>query len=287
MAELSGMNDRSIANPGISDFGELARSIREHRAILFVGAGASMSVGLPSWRELIEHMAKELGVEADAFSGSGGHHTLAEFYRIKQGSIGPLRSWMDRHWKVSEDEVRRSKIHDLIVDLEFPIIYTTNYDRNLEVAFEIHGKPFVKVANARDIAKAVDGVTQIVKFHGDFDDDQSLVIAETDYFDRLSFDTPLDIKFRADALGKTVLFIGYSMSDMNIRLLLHGLWKTWRESGYESNRPKSFVFMTRSDPAQQAVLGQWGISMLSGEDDDPEEALTAFLAKLKDAVSQE
>ena len=245
-----------------------------------------MSVGLPSWRELIEHMAKDLGVEPDDFSGSSSHHTLAEYYRIRQGSIGPLRSWMDRHWKVSEAKVKKSKIHELIVALDFPIIYTTNYDRNLEVAFELHEKPFAKVANARDVAKAVDGVTQIVKFHGDFDDDQSLVIAETDYFNRLSFDTPLDIKFRADALGKTILFIGYSMSDMNIRLLLHSLWKTWRESGYESSRPKSFVFMPHAEPVQQAVLGQWGITSLTEDSDDPEEALTTFLTKLKNAVSR-
>src|ERR671938_844886 len=137
------MNDSGSGRPGTSDFEELAHSIRQRRTILFVGAGASMSVGLPSWRELIEHMAKELGVEPDDFSGSSSHHTLAEYYRIKQGSIGPLRSWMDRHWKVSEDKVKKSKIHELIVALDFPIIYTTNYDRNLEVAFELHEKPFV------------------------------------------------------------------------------------------------------------------------------------------------
>src|SRR5438067_11983578 len=191
------MNDRNT--PGASHFEELASSIREHRAILFVGAGASMSVGLPSWRELIEHMAEELGVESEGFSGSNSHHTLAEFYRIKQGSIGPLRSWMDRHWKVSEEKVRNSKIHELIVAMEFPIIYTTNYDRNLEAAFEIHQRPFVKVANARDVAKTVEGATQLVKFHVDFDYDQSLVIADSDYFRRLSVGSSLVSKFRADA----------------------------------------------------------------------------------------
>ncbi|TIQ16998.1 SIR2 family protein, partial [Mesorhizobium sp.] len=87
----------------------------------------------------------------------------------------------------------------------------------LEVAFEVHDRPFVKVANAKDIAKVNGEGTQIIKYHGDFDDDASLVLAESDYFERLSFESPLDVKFRADALGRTVLFIGYSMSDMNIR----------------------------------------------------------------------
>lgn len=265
-----------------SHIDELAGAVRARRAILFAGAGLSMSVGLPSWQELIDHMSEELGVSPASLSTPGvTYQTLAEYYRIKEGSIGPLRSWMDRHWKVSEERVRSSRMHALIVELGFPIIYTTNYDRNIEAAFAAHGCAFVKVANARDIVKTREGVTQIVKFHGDFDDDQSLVLTETDYFNRLSFDSPLDVKLQADALGRTVLFIGYSMSDMNIRLLLHRLWRTWRTSGYEKERPKSFVFMMRGNPLQEAVLSQWGITALSGESDDPEQALTQFLEDLR------
>lgn len=264
---------------------ELVTSIRERRAILFVGAGVSMSVGLPSWQMLIEHMAKDLDLDEDVVASPNvTYQMLAEYYRLRHGSIGPLRSWMDRNWKVSHEKVEASRVHDLIVALDFPIIYTTNYDRNLEVAFDVHERPYVKVANARDVAKSTGDATQIVKFHGDFDDDASLVLAETDYFDRLSFDSPLDIKFRADALGRTVLFIGYSMSDMNIRLLLHRLWHTWKQSGYEHDRPRSFVYMARANPVQEAVLARWGITVLGGGGDDPEEALCAFLAELREKV---
>ena len=42
---------------------------------------------------------------------------------------------MDRTWSVSEERVRGSRLHELIVELDFPLIYTTNYDSNLEVAF--------------------------------------------------------------------------------------------------------------------------------------------------------
>jgi hypothetical protein len=164
------------------------------------------------------------------------------------------------------------------------MIYTTNYDNNLEVAFRLHKRDFVKIANTRDLAKPAEGLTQIVKFHGDFDDDQSLVIAETDYFDRLSFDSPLDIKFRADALGRSLPFIGYSLTDMNIRLLLHHMWKAWRSSGYEESRPGSYVFMPDPDPMQVAVLSQWGMTVLSEEAKDPQTALVQFLTKLDQAV---
>ena len=133
----------------------------------------------------------------------------------------------------------------------------------------------------RDIAHADTAATQIVKFHGDFDDDASLVLAETDYFERLSFDSPLDIKFRADALGRTILFIGYSMGDMNIRLLLHRLWQTWTRSNCAGDRPPSFVFMPQSNALQEAVLGRWGLTALTGEGENPEQALCSFLADIE------
>ena len=41
--------------------GDLARAIRERECILFAGAGVSMTVGLPSWRTLMDHMGAQLG----------------------------------------------------------------------------------------------------------------------------------------------------------------------------------------------------------------------------------
>jgi hypothetical protein len=264
---------------------DLVTAIRNRQAILFAGAGVSMTVGLPSWRTLIEHVVKELGLDPDAVAGADVNYlTLAEFYRIRMGSIGPLRSWMDRSWTIPDETLRTSRVHELIGRLDFPIIYTTNFDRNLETSFQLQGKDFVKIVSAKDIARVRDGVTQIVKFHGDFDDDQSIVIAETDYLDRLSFESPLDIKFRSDALGKTILFVGYSLSDLNIRFLLHRLWKTWRESGYERDRPRSYVFMMRPNAIEEAVLDQWGIRVITGDAHQSGTALETFLSQLAEAV---
>jgi hypothetical protein len=261
----------------------LAAAIEHRRAILFVGAGVSMSVGLPSWKALIDHLLHELDLDPKVIDGMrDGYQMLAELYRLKQGGIGSLRSWLDRNWKVSEDKVAMSELHKLIVELNFPAIYTTNYDRNLETAFEVHARPYAKISNAKDIASAKDGVTQIIKYHGDFADDSSLVITETDFLDRLSFDSPLDIKFRSDALGRTILFIGYSMSDPNIRLLLHRIWQTWERSGHKDDRPPSFVFMPSQDPVQEALLARWGITVLTPHSENGlDNALVDFLWELR------
>src|SRR5690606_27048665 len=109
------------------------------------------------------------------------------------GSIGKLRSWMDVEWHSAgkRQAVAESAIYRSIVELEFPVIYTTNYDRYLEWALEAHGKKFVKIINVADLVSAPSDAVQVVKFHGDFDDDESIVLTESSYFERLDFESPL------------------------------------------------------------------------------------------------
>jgi hypothetical protein len=213
---------------------------------------------------------------------------LAEYYRLTRGGIGPLRSWLDRNWRVDPEKIAASELHKVVVDLGLPTIYTTNYDRNLEPAFDVHGRSYVKISNAKEMASAATGVTHIIKFHGDFDDDASLVLTETDFLNRLAFDSPVDIRFRADALGSTLLFIGYSMSDPNIRLLLHRIWQTWEQSGHRQDRPKSFVFVAQRNRVQEAVLANWGITTIGApEGITPDEALTRFLIEIRECLDQQ
>jgi len=260
---------------------DLARAIRERQAILFAGAGISAGLGAPTWSGLMGRIGEELEFDPDVFARPGvSYLTLAEYYKIQKSSIGSLRSWMDNHFNASEEALRASIVHRLILDLDFPIIYTTNYDRNIENFYRFNSRAFRKIADVYDISKVRDGETQIIKLHGDFDNDESIVLTETQYFDRLSFESPLDIKLRADALGKTILFVGYSLNDINIRLLLYKLWRTWTDSGHGERRPKSYIFLSRPDPIQEAVLAKWGIISLSYEADDPGTALNKFLAEL-------
>lgn len=263
---------------------DLARQIRERRVVLFAGAGLSMSLGLPSWRELIAHMAEDLGYDPDVLVGPGADYLLvAEYYKLTKNHIGPLRSWMDRQWNVTDATLEASKAHNFLVDLDFPFIYTTNYDRNIERSFYLKGKRFSKITSMLDISSASANLPHIVKFHGDFDDDNSLVLTESDYFDRLNFESPLDIKFRSDVLGRSILFVGYSLADLNLRLLLYKMQKMWDTSGYASQRPPSYIFLLRPDPVQERVLESRGVKAIISDSDEPLDALPRFFRHLLDS----
>jgi SIR2-like domain len=266
---------------------DLARSVAERRAVLFAGAGLSIPLGVPSWEDLVQRMCQHLNIDPESVTGPDGYRALAEFYRLEHGSVDLLQRWMDQEWDALKGRVSNSLAHQLIVALGFKTIYTTNYDRNIEASFDVCGQDFAKIANAGDLARADPSQTHIIKFHGDFEDIDSLVITETDFFDRLRFESALDIKLRADALDKTVLFIGYSMSDIHIRLLLHHLWRTWQRSGYIGDRPKSYIFMTHRDRLQARVLEQWGVIALTSRDPNAEQATTHFLQVLNDKVARQ
>ena len=241
-----------------------------------------MNIGLPSWGELIEEIASSVEYDPNIFRLLGDHLTLAEYYELSKGSLGELRSRMDTQWH-SDDKrraVRESEIYRLLINLPFNIIYTTNYDRYLEWACESQGKEFIKIKNVGDLVHVSDNKLQIIKFHGDFDDDQSIVLTESSYFERLSFESPLDIKLRADVLGKTILFLGYSLSDINMRLLFYKLHKLWDSSPYKKARPNSYIFLTRPNPVQEAILKKRGIEPIISPTDDPSEGIKEFLAEL-------
>ncbi|MEJ1170745.1 SIR2 family NAD-dependent protein deacylase [Variovorax sp. CCNWLW235] len=267
----------AVQKPDDEKLAQLREAHRRGKVVLFVGAGISMGLGLPPWSALIEHMARELGIDARSFGDKGGYLTLAEYFRLRHGSIGPLRSWMDREWHRGDVRVESSRIHELLAKGRFPIIYTTNYDRWLETAFEHHKVKYTKIVSVADLAKLHPGVTQIIKFHGDLEDDASIVLDESSYFARLDFESPLDIKLRADVLGRSVVFIGYSLADVNIRYLFYKLSRLWKQSVPDVAQPVSYLFSPSANEVQQAVLAQWGIEMIPLARDDPSKALIEFL----------
>lgn len=255
----------------------LARAVRDRKVVLFVGSGVSQNLDLPSFGQLMRQIANRLNFDPDVFQTHGDYLTLAEYYMVEKGHIGELRSWIDKEWHEGRD-ISASAVHRLIVDLDFPIIYTTNYDTWIERAFEHWGKPYHKVVNVGDLARVTDGSTQIVKFHGDFENDSSIVLSETSYFERLSFESPLDVKLRSDLLGRSVLFVGYSFQDINMRLMLYRLVQQW--SGHEKHRPRSFIFLARPNPVQEAILQNRGVEPIISEFDDPGKGLQHFLEQL-------
>lgn len=258
---------------------ELREAIRNENVILFVGAGVSATLGLPTWSELISHIASDLDYDEKLFKQYADSLSLAEYYMIKKGRIGELRSWMDKNWNIGREEIKKSKVYEAIAKLNCPLIYTTNYDHCLETALDVWGKSYKKVVDVDDLVGIDSKTTQIIKFHGDTISDESIVLTESSYFKRLNFESPLDIKLRSDMLGKSILFIGYSLSDINIRLLIYKLDQLWKNSN-NAKRPKSYVFLPTPNPIQEEILKNREIHPIIGNELDKTKSIERFLWEL-------
>lgn len=260
---------------------ELVQAVKGRDAILFVGAGISRSLGLPSFAELIGELASDLGYDEEVFEQLGDHPTLAEFYRLEKRGLGELRSRLDAAWHDTKIDISQSKVHALLLALKSPLIYTTNWDRWLENAHKAAGIESRPIVGVGDLKGLPPNVVQIVKYHGDFSDDESLVLTETSYMRRIDLSSPLDIKLRSDALGKSLLFVGYSLRDPNTRLLLFKLHELWKDTPYSEAQPRSFLVTDHPNPVQDRVLGEWGVTSLVAEPGETqEEGLIALLADL-------
>lgn len=104
-------------------------------------------------------------------------------------------------------------------------------------------------------------------------------MTESSYFSRLDFESPLDIKLRSDMLGKSILFVGYSLSDINIRYLLYKLDQIWKNSN-TNKRPTSYIFLPTPNPIQEEVLKNRGIIPIVGSGINKAESTEEFLKSL-------
>lgn len=263
----------------------LAEAIAKKKVILFAGSGVSQGLGLPTSKELLQGLAAGLGIATTDFMTMGELRELAEYYVLEKGSLAGLRDFWDGEWHHSGIDISKSRVHDFIVQLDFPIIYTTNYDRWLERAFDSRGVPYTKIVSVKDLLNIKPLATQIVKFHGDFDELSSLVFAESTYLQRLELESPLDIKLRSDILSKSILFLGSSLTDINLRFLLYKLTKLWGAEQYAQDRPRSYFFMVKPNVVQERILESRGIVCIPAKKDDPTESLEHFLSTLFEEVS--
>lgn len=223
---------------------DLLEKLRQRRVIPFLGAGFSAGQGLPDWDALLRQVSLEIPEipDYDVIKSccNGDYLQIAEYLFIKSDrSIGPLRHKLSTLLQ-SKCNCLDSTPHIELVNLNPQQIYTTNYDEVIEQIYRALGCQYAFVALPKHIAASNKDKTQVVKYHGDLRYDQTLVLTESSYYNRLEFESPMDLKFRSDLLGQSVLFIGYSFRDINIRIIWFKLMEMMRDVP-EADRPTSYI----------------------------------------------
>lgn len=190
---------------------------KNNKLSVFVGAGVSMLSGLPSWSDLIKLMLKEmpnLKYEEDKLS-SDDYLKIAQMYFNTFGE----EKYKEKVKESFKEDCTPNKIHDMIYALHPNHILTTNYDNLLEQEAVKVGRNF-SVINADNAVSSAPSSSYIVKVHGDFSS-SNFVLKEQDYLDYEQNYKLIDKLVKTIFSTNLVIFIGYSLQDYNIKLILN------------------------------------------------------------------
>ncbi len=234
--------------------------------VLFVGVGVSHpsinSHGQqpPLWKELIEALA------AKFLTTSPADKTLVE-QAIRKGDLLSAAEVVERYCNSNgrRDDFRKeicrltdggaspadvylpNELHNLIGELAPRIIFTTNFDKILERHF-MSGFATLRF-EASDIAAQIrQGTDVLVKLHGDKDDPNQLILTRLD-FTRLRRDGAHALEtLEALLLTRTALFVGYSLDDPDLRLVLENRF------GAKGGRPGHYLIGSNRTSEDQKLL---------------------------------
>lgn len=209
---------------------EIIVGILEFRIIPFFGAGMSIPFGFKDWDHLINDLKKEVGTT------SSDYLAVAQEYENEFGRNKLLRK-LESLYTISDIDKLPTENHQMVLAMNPPIIYTTNYDEALEKTADKIGRVYHKVSGLTDIISKPHEAKMIVKFHGDFSAPDEIVLTQKDYDRRMSAENALDIIFRSHLLGKGFFFMGYSLRDINIDFLFERHAKLYRQY----NLPTSYI----------------------------------------------
>lgn len=230
---------------------KMKESYNEGRLIPFIGAGFSNNIeGYPTWKEFIKILCYDLkqndNIDIDQVKERRFKNNpleATEYYiRIKgKKEIENPNSTYKEYKEETAFEIGKKVLLEKLKDLfeqqpynkdkwilhdtlmgkdNFKVVYTTNWDNALEKANDKNLIPIFKVGQFRRTFSS----PTVIKFHGHFEyvrGVESLIACETDYMKRISEKNPFDIKFKNDLLHNDFLFIGYSFSDPNVKLVLY------------------------------------------------------------------
>jgi len=261
---------------------------------------------LPDSRELATHLAGTFdyppGDLLDLLR-------VSQFIQIMAGS-GPLydelRQVFDADYPPNSLHALLARFPRLVrerVVKQYQLIVTTNYDDALERAFLAAGEEFDLVNYIADgehrgrfrhfrpdgrcsvIERpneysdlSLDRRTIILKIHGAVDrqdsERDSYVITEDHYIDYLTR-TDISNLVPVTAVAKIrrshFLFLGYSLRDWNLRVILHRIW------GGQALTYRSWAIQLDTHPVERESWGRRGVEILYASLDDYAEQLSAQL----------
>lgn len=232
-----------------TDLGFVVQSLKLERTILLFGAGSSIPSGAPSVGQLQKAFERRFAVSATDYS-------LSEQAGIIEQKIHDRRLLVE----ALRDEFKGLKPLGSILNLPlypWKSIFTTNYDELIEQSYNHRNSPLNVYSSNFDFGKSRNPEsTPLFKLHGTIwqdvvDGDRSrLILTDADYDLTEEYRQTLYDRLKSDLAGSTLIIIGHSLADPDIKEIVNRAASLNTKSGGSG----SIVLLSYSRDEGRAVL---------------------------------
>jgi hypothetical protein len=227
----------------------IIKAIKGEKCLPFLGAGASAGYtangrvvpGIPLGGQL----AEQLATACDYRNGTTYDlASVAEYYvYVKNGNRGALEDWISAQIAPISEPRPVQTVLAQIPEVKYMI--TSNYDGLLEAAIQacqrrlkrhVHRRTHPRAGHLEFNPFIRHPEIAILKMHGTVEEPKTMVITQSDYIRYLAHldhpDRGMPDFFRKTLIPNShLLFLGYSLSDWNFRVIWEGVLASYRESG--------------------------------------------------------
>lgn len=202
----------------LADIQAIRNAIENDTLTVFVGAGFSKfsetdTIKFPSWEELMLPFKKDLQTEENDYL------KVAQLYAIEFGEYRLYEKLKD----VIPLHASPSDLHIQLFRLNPKYVITTNFDNLLEKTINEQGLVYDIIKSDDDFVKST-LPQKLIKIHGDLDS-HNIVFKEDDYLNYANNRPLLDNFLRHILSSTTILFLGYSYSDNNVKQIVKWIEK--------------------------------------------------------------
>jgi tetratricopeptide (TPR) repeat protein len=232
--------------------------------VLFIGAGIGSHFSKPDGTKAPDAytLAQQLSSHFSLGTSSTDLAKVAEIVELRKG-----RPQLDSFVRKALSDLEPDHIFRWLTTFRWRAIFTTNYDRCIERAYDLNPRPaqtYVSMSLTSDLKYTNPAIeVPIFHLHGSLfgEDPSPIVITQKDYARYHEKRQMLWQRLRQEFATSTFLYLGYSNRDPNWRLVLDEVLQEF----LPSVPPRSFRLDPHADPMDVEILKASGLETITGD----------------------
>ncbi|MCA1576386.1 MAG: SIR2 family protein [Acidobacteria bacterium] len=277
---------------------DLLREVVRGNCVVFIGAGPSVGAGLPTWFQLIRQMADWCEKHGVHLSNKADIEHLISVKKDLLAAADAMQTEMGedsyRQFMVEvflRPDLKPTEVHEIVAKIPFVGAATTNYDSLVEESFrQTRPQEPVRVFTQVDYEQLGTALQAkeffVLKAHGTIERIETIVLGRRDYNRLIHASQGYRTFLRALFINRTVFFLGFSMTDPDLLLLLGELNEI-----FQGHSPTHFALMdvtSATQTEQEQFLEHYRVNIIPYvPSTDAHLEVKSFLIELNEKVHQQ